>query len=103
MARRQGEREQHSGSRRNSRAPERRLVPSGACVRGSGSRTAFATNLCRLFATDPFAAILLVQGLPFLSAVALVWLERLGDRKLRKIAAIRLKLFLRADPLKEAL
>jgi len=55
-----------------------------------------------LFATDPFAAILLVQGPPFLSAVALVWLERLGDRKLRKIAAIRLKLSLRADPLEEA-
>jgi hypothetical protein len=57
----------------------------------------------RLFATDPFAAIALVQGLPFLSAVALVWLERLGDRKLRKIAAIRLKLSLRADPLEEVL
>jgi hypothetical protein len=86
MARRQGEREQHSGSRRNPRAPEKRFVPNGA--RRSGSDTAFATNLYRLFATDPFAAILLVQGLPFLSAVALVWLERLGDRKLRKIAAI---------------
>jgi hypothetical protein len=38
---------------------------------------------------DLFAAILLVLGLPFPSAVALVWLERLGDRKLGKIAAIR--------------
>jgi hypothetical protein len=36
-----------------------------------------------LFASDLFAAILLVLGLPFLSAVALVWPERLGDRKLR--------------------
>jgi len=55
----------------------------------AGRSTAFAINLCRLFATDLFAAILLVLGLPFLSAVALVWLERLGDRKLGKIAAIR--------------
>jgi hypothetical protein len=42
-----------------------------------------------LFATDLFAAIPLVQGLAFLSAVALVWPERLGDRKLGKLAAIR--------------
>jgi hypothetical protein len=89
MARRQGECEQHSGSRRDPRAPERRFVPSDARFRRSGRGTAFAINLYRLFATDLFAAILLVQGLPFLSAVALVWLERPGDRKLRKIAAIR--------------
>ena len=57
--------------------------------RRSGRGTAFAINLYRLFATDLFAAILLVLGLPFLSAVALVWLERLGDRKQEKIAAIR--------------
>jgi hypothetical protein len=62
-------------------------VPSGACR--SRSDTTFATNLYRLFTTDSFAAIQLARSLPFLSAVALVWPERLGDRKLRKIAAIR--------------
>jgi hypothetical protein len=35
-----------------------------------------------------FATILLLQSLPFLSAVALVWLERFGENKL-KVAATR--------------
>jgi hypothetical protein len=36
----------------------------------------FATNFYRLFETDLFAAILIIQSLPFLSAVALEGLER---------------------------
>ncbi len=47
----------------------------------AGSITIYATNFYRYFATDLFAAVLLIQSLPFLSAVALVWLERFGDRK----------------------
>ena len=31
---------------------------------------------------------LLIQSLPFLSAVALVWLERVSDSKLKKMAAV---------------
>ena len=49
-----------------------------------GSLTIYATNFYRFFETDLFATILLIQSLPFLSAVALVWLERFSDRKLRK-------------------
>jgi cellulose synthase/poly-beta-1,6-N-acetylglucosamine synthase-like glycosyltransferase/exo-beta-1,3-glucanase (GH17 family) len=54
-----------------------------------GSVTVFATNFYRLHETDLFATILLIQSLPFLSAVALVWLERVNDRKSRQIAAIQ--------------
>jgi cellulose synthase/poly-beta-1,6-N-acetylglucosamine synthase-like glycosyltransferase/exo-beta-1,3-glucanase (GH17 family) len=54
-----------------------------------GSITVFATNFYRFFETDLFAAILLIQSLPFLSAVALTWLERLSDRQLNKMPAVR--------------
>jgi cellulose synthase/poly-beta-1,6-N-acetylglucosamine synthase-like glycosyltransferase/exo-beta-1,3-glucanase (GH17 family) len=55
----------------------------------AGSITVFATNFYRFFETDLFAAILLIQSLPFLSAVALTWLERVSDGKLNRMAAIR--------------
>jgi len=50
----------------------------------AGSITIYATNFYRIFETDLFATILLIQSLPFLSAVALVWLERVSDRKTKK-------------------
>ena len=50
----------------------------------AGSITIYATNFYRFFETDLFATILLIQSLPFLSAVALVWLERVRDRKAKK-------------------
>jgi hypothetical protein len=49
-----------------------------------GSITVFATNFDRFFETDLFSAILLIQSLPFLSAMALVGLERVSDSKLKK-------------------
>jgi cellulose synthase/poly-beta-1,6-N-acetylglucosamine synthase-like glycosyltransferase/exo-beta-1,3-glucanase (GH17 family) len=55
----------------------------------AGSITVFATNFYRFFETDLFGAILLIQSLPFLSAVALTWLERFGDRQLKKMPAVR--------------
>ena len=48
-----------------------------------GSITIYATNFYRYFATDLFATVLLIQSLPFLAAVSLVWLERQGDRASR--------------------
>ena len=54
-----------------------------------GSAIVCATNFYRFFETDLFAAILLIQSLAFLSAVALAWLERVSDRKLKKMAAIQ--------------
>ena len=48
-----------------------------------GSITIYATNFYRYFETDLFATVLLVQSLPFLAAVGLVWLKRLGDRAAR--------------------
>ncbi len=74
------------------------LVPTGfaampEAVLGAllvaGAITVCATNIYRLVEIDLFAAILLIQSLPFLSAVALAGLERFGDRRLRKVAAIR--------------
>jgi cellulose synthase/poly-beta-1,6-N-acetylglucosamine synthase-like glycosyltransferase/exo-beta-1,3-glucanase (GH17 family) len=53
-----------------------------------GSIIIFATNFYRFIETDLFATILLIQSLPFLSAVALVLLERVSDRKLKKMAAV---------------
>jgi cellulose synthase/poly-beta-1,6-N-acetylglucosamine synthase-like glycosyltransferase len=44
----------------------------------AGGITLFATNFYRLFEIDLFAAILIIQSLPFLSAVAIESLERLG-------------------------
>jgi cellulose synthase/poly-beta-1,6-N-acetylglucosamine synthase-like glycosyltransferase/exo-beta-1,3-glucanase (GH17 family) len=55
----------------------------------AGSITVFATNFYRFFETDLFGAILLIQSLPFLSAVALTWLERISDRQLNKMPAVR--------------
>jgi hypothetical protein len=55
----------------------------------TGSLTIYATNFYRYFETDLFATILLIQSLPFLSAVALVWLERFSERKSRKAASIQ--------------
>ena len=54
-----------------------------------GSITVFATNFYRFFEIDLFAAILLIQSLPFLSAVTLVWLERVSDSKMKKAAAVQ--------------
>jgi hypothetical protein len=74
------------------------LVPTGfaampEAVLGAllvaGAITVCATNIYRFVEIDLFAAILLIQSLPFLSAVALAGLERFGDRRLRKVAAIR--------------
>ena len=48
-----------------------RLVAGGIAV--------FATNFYRLFETDLFAAILIIQSLPFLSAVAIEGFERISD------------------------
>jgi cellulose synthase/poly-beta-1,6-N-acetylglucosamine synthase-like glycosyltransferase/exo-beta-1,3-glucanase (GH17 family) len=47
----------------------------------AGSTLIYATNFYRYIETDLFAAVLLIQSLPFLAAVALVWLERIGNRK----------------------
>jgi exo-beta-1,3-glucanase (GH17 family)/cellulose synthase/poly-beta-1,6-N-acetylglucosamine synthase-like glycosyltransferase len=55
----------------------------------AGAVTVWATNIYRFFEIDLFAAILLIQSLPFLSAVALAGLERFGDRKSRSLAAVR--------------
>jgi len=52
----------------------------------AGAITIYAVNIYRHLESDLFATILLLQSLPFLSAVALVWLERFGDRKLKKIS-----------------
>ena len=55
----------------------------------AGAIVICATNIYRFVEIDLFAAILLIQSLPFLSAVALAGIERFGDRKVRKLAAIR--------------
>jgi cellulose synthase/poly-beta-1,6-N-acetylglucosamine synthase-like glycosyltransferase/exo-beta-1,3-glucanase (GH17 family) len=52
----------------------------------AGAATIFAVNVYRHLEADLFATILLLQSLPFFSAVALVWLERLGDRKLKEVS-----------------
>jgi hypothetical protein len=41
----------------------------------AGAATVFAVNVYRHLEADLFATILLLQSLPFFSAVALVWLE----------------------------
>jgi cellulose synthase/poly-beta-1,6-N-acetylglucosamine synthase-like glycosyltransferase/exo-beta-1,3-glucanase (GH17 family) len=45
----------------------------------AGGITVFATNIYRLLEIDLFGAILIIQSLPFLSAVAVAGLERLGE------------------------
>jgi hypothetical protein len=54
-----------------------------------GSITIYATNFYRVLEADLFATILLIQSLPFLSAVALVWLERFSEGRSRKMAVVR--------------
>jgi hypothetical protein len=54
-----------------------------------GSITIFATNFYRVLEADLFGTILLIQSLPFLSAVALVWLERRNEGASAKLAAIQ--------------
>jgi len=46
----------------------------------AGSTLIYATNFYRYIETDLFAAVLLIQSLPFLSAVALVSLEHFRNR-----------------------
>jgi len=53
----------------------------------AGSITIFATNFYRYFEYDLFAAVLLIQSVPFLSAVALAWFERYSNRKQPPIPA----------------
>jgi cellulose synthase/poly-beta-1,6-N-acetylglucosamine synthase-like glycosyltransferase/exo-beta-1,3-glucanase (GH17 family) len=55
----------------------------------AGAITIYAVNIYRHLEADLFATILLLQSLPFLSAVALVWLERFGDHQSKKISATR--------------
>jgi cellulose synthase/poly-beta-1,6-N-acetylglucosamine synthase-like glycosyltransferase/exo-beta-1,3-glucanase (GH17 family) len=45
----------------------------------AGGITVFATNIYRLLEIDLFGAILIIQSLPFLSAVAVAGFERLGE------------------------
>ena len=49
----------------------------------------YATNFYRFFETDLFAGILLIQSLPFLSAVVLGGLERLNKARHPSTSAIR--------------
>ena len=58
-------------------------------VPAAGSITIYAANIYRHLEADLFATILLLQSLPFLSAVALVWLERFSDHKLKEVAPSR--------------
>jgi hypothetical protein len=51
--------------------------------------TVYATNFYRFFETDLFAGILLIQSLPFLSAVALGGLERLDEARKPSTSAMR--------------
>jgi hypothetical protein len=55
----------------------------------AGAITIYAVNIYRHLEADLFATILLLQSLPFLSAVALVWLERFGDHRSKQISATR--------------
>ena len=55
----------------------------------AGAATIYAVNIYRHIEADLFATILLLQSLPFLSAVALVWLERLSGNQSRKAPGIQ--------------
>jgi exo-beta-1,3-glucanase (GH17 family)/cellulose synthase/poly-beta-1,6-N-acetylglucosamine synthase-like glycosyltransferase len=55
----------------------------------AGATAIYAANIYRHTEADLFATILLVQSLPFLSAVALVWLERFGNKNVKKMSARR--------------
>jgi hypothetical protein len=54
----------------------------------AGGITVFVTNTYRLLETDLFATILIIQSLPFLSAVALAEFERLGEATNNKAALL---------------
>ena len=45
----------------------------------AGGITVLVTNIYRLLEIDLFAGILIIQSLPFLSAVALAGVERLSE------------------------
>ena len=55
----------------------------------AGAAMIYAVNIYRHLEADLFATILLLQSLPFLSAVALVWLERLSGNQSRKAPGIQ--------------
>jgi len=55
----------------------------------AGAVIVYATNFYRFFETDLFAGILLIQSLPFLSAVTLGGLERLNEARNPSATAIR--------------
>jgi exo-beta-1,3-glucanase (GH17 family)/cellulose synthase/poly-beta-1,6-N-acetylglucosamine synthase-like glycosyltransferase len=55
----------------------------------AGATAIYAANIYRHIEADLFATILLVQSLPFLSAVALVWLERFGEKNMNEMSATR--------------
>jgi hypothetical protein len=55
----------------------------------AGAVTVYATNFYRFFETNLFAGILLIQSLPFLSAVALGGLERLNEARNPSTSAMR--------------
>jgi hypothetical protein len=55
----------------------------------AGAATIYAVNIYRHLEADLFATILLLQSLPFWSAVALVRLERLGDHELKETSPTR--------------
>ncbi|MGA7715742.1 MAG: hypothetical protein WCB33_07395, partial [Bradyrhizobium sp.] len=52
----------------------------------AGGITVFVTNTYRLLGTDLFGAILIIQSIPFLSAVAVAGLERLSGASNNKPA-----------------
>ncbi len=52
----------------------------------AGGITVFVTNVYRLLEIDLFGAILIIQSLPFLSAVAVAGLERLSEPANNKLA-----------------
>jgi hypothetical protein len=45
----------------------------------AGGITVLVTNIYRVLGTDLFAAILIIQSLPYLSAVALAGFEHLSE------------------------
>jgi hypothetical protein len=56
----------------------------------AGSITVFATNFFRFFETDLFGAILLIQSLPFLSAVTVAcWSVSVDQANLHETALRR--------------
>ena len=83
----------HRTRKGNGAAVSTRLMRMPETVFGAllvlGSITIFATNFYRVLEADLFATILLIQSLPFLSAVALVWLERRSEATPGKMAIVR--------------